>query len=102
MEAHGAGYDDTGFDQIIERSKEQAASRAARERPAETAPIPNEALCAAHMEETTAGSRLFDRLRRGGRPKGCHTLSLKHDPVAVVVVKEGTPDVRTAAMANRA
>ena len=43
-----------GFDQIIEQLKEQAVSRAARERLEETAPILNEGLCVAQMEETTA------------------------------------------------
>ena len=49
-----------GFDQIIEQLKEQAVSRAARRMLAETAPLMNEGLCRARMEETTAARRVME------------------------------------------
>ena len=49
-----------GFDQIIVQLQEQAVSRAAKERLAETAPILNEGLCRARMEETTAALRVME------------------------------------------
>ena len=49
-----------GFDQIIEQLKEQAVSAAARRKLEETAPIMNEGLCRARMEETTAARRVIE------------------------------------------
>ena len=49
-----------GFDQIIEQLKEQAVSSAARRILAETAPLMNEGLCRARMEETTAARRVME------------------------------------------
>ena len=49
-----------GFDQIIEQLKNQAVSQAARCLLAETAPIMNEGLCRARMEETTAARRVME------------------------------------------
>lgn len=49
-----------GFDQIIEQLKEQAVSAAARRILAETAPLMNEGLCRARMEETTAARRVME------------------------------------------
>ena len=49
-----------GFDQIIGQLQEQAVSRAARERLAETEPILNESLCMARMEETTAARKVIE------------------------------------------
>ena len=49
-----------GFDQIIEQLKEQAVSQAARRILAETAPLMNEGLCRARMEETTAARRVME------------------------------------------
>ena len=49
-----------GFDQIIEKLKEQAVSQAAREQLAETEPILNESLCMARMEETTAARKVIE------------------------------------------
>ncbi len=43
-----------GFDRIIQQLQEQAVSRAARRKLAETEPILHEGLCRARMEETTA------------------------------------------------
>ncbi|MCR5297643.1 MAG: DNA mismatch repair protein MutS [Clostridiales bacterium] len=49
-----------GFDQIIEQLKDQAVSRAARRILADTAPLMNEGLCRARMEETTAARRVME------------------------------------------
>ncbi len=49
-----------GFDHIIEQLQEQAVSLAARRRLADTAPIMNESLCRARMEETTAARRVLE------------------------------------------
>ena len=49
-----------GFDQIIEQLKEQAVSQAARERLEQTAPIMDEGLCSARMEETTAARHVLE------------------------------------------
>ena len=49
-----------GFDQIIEQLKEQAVSAAARRILGETAPLMNEGLCRARMEETTAARRVME------------------------------------------
>ena len=49
-----------GFDQIIEQLKEQAVSAAARRLLSDTAPIMNEGLCRARMEETTAARRVVE------------------------------------------
>ena len=49
-----------GFDQIIGQLQEQAVSQAARLKLAETAPILNEGLCRARMEETTAALRVME------------------------------------------
>ena len=49
-----------GFDQIIEQLKEQAVSAATRRKLEETAPIMNEGLCRARMEETTAARRVIE------------------------------------------
>lgn len=43
-----------GFDQIIQQLQTHAVSAAGREQLGQTAPIMNEALCRARMEETTA------------------------------------------------
>ena len=48
------------FDRIIEQLKEQAVSAAARRVLAETAPLMNEGLCRARMEETTAARRVVE------------------------------------------
>ncbi|MBO4925423.1 MAG: DNA mismatch repair protein MutS [Clostridia bacterium] len=48
------------FDKIIERLQAQAVSQAARRRLAETAPILNEGLCRARMEETTAARTVLE------------------------------------------
>ena len=47
------------FDQILHMLQEQAVSRAAQERLADTAPILNEGLCRTRMEETTAALRVM-------------------------------------------
>ena len=49
-----------GFDQIIEKLKEQAVSGAARRILADTAPLMSEGLCRARMEETTAARRVME------------------------------------------
>ena len=49
-----------GFDSIITRLREQAVSQAARQKLAETAPIMNEGLCRARMEETTAALHVME------------------------------------------
>lgn len=49
-----------GFDQIIEQLKQQAVSQAARRMLADTAPIMNEGLCLARMEQTTAARRVLE------------------------------------------
>ena len=49
-----------GFDRIIEQLKDQAVSAAARRILADTAPIMNEGLCRARMEETTAARRVME------------------------------------------
>ena len=49
-----------GFDQIIEQLKEQAVSQAACRILAETAPLMNEGLCRARLEETTAARRVME------------------------------------------
>ena len=49
-----------GFDRIIEQLKEQAVSAAARRILADTAPVMNEGLCRARMEETTAARRVME------------------------------------------
>ena len=49
-----------GFDRIIEQLKDQAVSAAARRVLAETAPLMNEGLCRARMEETTAARRVVE------------------------------------------
>ena len=49
-----------GFDRIIELLQEQAVSKAARRKLAETEPILNEGLCKARMEETTAARRVAE------------------------------------------
>ena len=49
-----------GFDRIIEQLKDRAVSQAARRVLAETAPIMNEGLCRARMEETTAARRVME------------------------------------------
>ena len=49
-----------GFDRIIEQLKDQAVSRAARGILAETAPLMNEGLCRARMEETTAARHVLE------------------------------------------
>ena len=49
-----------GFDQIIEQLKDQAVSQAARRKLEQTAPIMNEGLCRARMEETTAARRVIE------------------------------------------
>ena len=49
-----------GFDQIIEQLQQQAVSQAARRQLAETAPIMNEWLCLARMEQTTAARRVLE------------------------------------------
>ena len=51
-----------GFDRIIEKLKEQAVSGAARRILAETAPLMNEGLCRARMEETTAARRVMENM----------------------------------------
>ena len=48
------------FDQIIEKLKDQAISAAARRILSETAPLMNEGLCRARMEETTAARRVME------------------------------------------
>ena len=48
------------FDKIIQRLQEQAVSQSARRRLAETAPILNEGLCRARMEETTAARTVLE------------------------------------------
>ena len=48
-----------GFDQIIEQLQQQAVSQAARRQLAGTAPIMNEGLCLARMEQTTAARRVL-------------------------------------------
>ncbi|MBO2516612.1 MAG: DNA mismatch repair protein MutS [Clostridiales bacterium] len=48
------------FDRIIDQLQQCAVSQAAKERLAETAPVLNEGLCAARMEETTAAFRVMD------------------------------------------
>ena len=50
------------FDKAIDMLRQQAVSRAARERLSDTAPIMNEGLCVARMEETTAALRVMDSL----------------------------------------
>ena len=54
-----------GFDRIIERLQAHAVSQAARRKLAEIAPILNEALCQARMDETTAALRV---LQSAGAP----------------------------------
>ena len=54
-----------GFDKIIEMLQSHAVSAAARARLAETAPIMNEGLCKARMEETTAARKV---LENAGQP----------------------------------
>ena len=49
-----------GFDQIIEQLKKHAVSLPARRMLQETAPILNEGLCAARMEETTAALSVLE------------------------------------------
>ena len=49
-----------GFDRIIEKLKDQAVSAAARRILSETAPLMNEGLCRARMEETTAAHRVME------------------------------------------
>ncbi len=49
-----------GFDQIIEKLKEQAVSGTARRILADTAPLMSEGLCRARMEETTAARRVME------------------------------------------
>ena len=49
-----------GFDRIIEQLQDQAVSRAAHRKLADTAPILNEGLCRARMEETTAAKRVME------------------------------------------
>ena len=49
-----------GFDQIIEQLKDRAVSAAARRMLSETAPLMNEGLCRARMEETTAARRVME------------------------------------------
>ena len=49
-----------GFDRIIEKLKDQAVSAAARRKLSETAPLMNEGLCRARMEETTAARRVME------------------------------------------
>ena len=49
-----------GFDQIIEQLKDQAVSQAARRKLEQIAPIMNEGLCRARMEETTAARRVIE------------------------------------------
>ena len=49
-----------GFDQIIEQLKDQAVSQATRRKLEQTAPIMNEGLCRARMEETTAARRVIE------------------------------------------
>ena len=49
-----------GFDLIIEQLKEQAVSATARRLLSDTAPIMNESLCRARMEETTAARRVME------------------------------------------
>ncbi len=48
------------FDKIIEKLQNHAVSQAAKKRLAETAPILNEGLCRARMEETTAAKRVLE------------------------------------------
>ncbi len=55
-----------GFDQIIARLQEHAVSQAARQALAATAPIMNEGLCKARMDETTAA--LFVMKNAGAPP----------------------------------
>ena len=49
-----------GFDHIIERLQAHAVSQAARRKLAETAPIMNEGLCRARMDETTAALTVME------------------------------------------
>ena len=49
-----------GFDRIIRQLQDQAVSKAARLRLAETEPILHEGLCRARMEETTAALRVME------------------------------------------
>ena len=49
-----------GFDQIIEQLKDMAVSASARRILGETAPLMNEGLCRARMEETTAARRVME------------------------------------------
>ena len=49
-----------GFDQIIQQLQNQAVSKAARQKLAETEPILQEGLCKARMEETTAARRVME------------------------------------------
>ena len=49
-----------GFDRIIEKLKDHAVSVAARRILSDTAPLMNEGLCRARMEETTAARRVME------------------------------------------
>ena len=49
-----------GFDRIIAQLQDMAVSAAAKTRLADTAPIMNESLCRARMEETTAARRVIE------------------------------------------
>ena len=49
-----------GFDRIIGQLQEQAVSRTAKQKLAETEPILNEGHCKARMEETTAARRVME------------------------------------------
>ena len=51
-----------GFDHIIEQLQEMAVSRSAKQILEETAPILNESLCRARMEETTAARRVIENM----------------------------------------
>ena len=66
-----------GFDQIIEQLQQQAVSQAARRQLAETAPIMNEGLCLARMEQTTAARRVLEK----GEDGSAERRSLQKKPI---------------------
>ena len=57
-----------GFDEIIEQLKQHAVGQAARRILAGIAPIMNEGLCLARMEQTTAARRVLEAV--GAPPLG--------------------------------
>ena len=69
------------FDQILHMLQEQAVSRAARERLAETAPILNEGRCKARMEETTAALYVMEN---AGTPPLAETEGTENSLISAV------------------